>query len=334
MQWLLSLARIIGALLRALLDGWTALAALWRRLRPVLSKPKNPDRRVGRVTEQRCVPIREPAYKQPDPTIYSQTYLMALGSAVTWDNPDIVLRSNGADVSSHALMPDTEYEIVARIWNNSTEAPVVGLPVVLSFVDFGVGMSEHPIATTSVNLGVKGGPGHPAFASVKWRTPARPGHYCIKVFLDWFDDVNPNNNLGQENTIVAAAQSPAEFKFALRNATKERQAFRFEVDAYQLPATPDCPPERPLINDHNTARGPGAARRQVPPGHDRRNHPVPRGWAVAFEPNEPILTAGQETAIVARITPPATFRGRQSFNVNAFFGESLAGGVTVTVEAN
>lgn len=332
------LLRAIAAVIRILLhDGWMAIVTLWRQLwaliRAACARMKLPGRE-GRVTQQQCVPIREPAFKQPDPMIYSQGYLMAQGLAVTWDNPDIVLRLKGADVPSSSLLPDTEYEVVARIWNNSTEAPVVGMPVIFSYVSFGVGAAHHPIAKTSVNLGVKGGPNHPAFASVKWRTPAAAGHYCIQVLLDWFDDVNPSNNLGQENTVVGTAHSPAEFAFALRNATRERQAFRFEVDTYQVPGPQPCPPKRPLINDQNTARGPAAPRRPVPAGHDRNRYPVPEGWAVEFDPREPLLAPGEEITVKARITPPSGFTGRKPFNVNAFHGDGLAGGVTLIVEAS
>jgi hypothetical protein len=80
---------------------------------------------------------------RPDPLIYSQQYLMGLGLAVTWDNPDIWLERNGSRVSSHAIEPDTEYEIVARIWNGSTDAPVPLLHVRFSYLSFGGGGDQH-----------------------------------------------------------------------------------------------------------------------------------------------------------------------------------------------
>ena len=33
--------------------------------------------------------------------------------------------------------------------------------------------------------------------------PRPAGHHCIQVRLDWLGDVNPDNNVGGENTIVA-----------------------------------------------------------------------------------------------------------------------------------
>jgi hypothetical protein len=57
----------------------------------------------------------------------------------------------------------------------------------------------------TVSLGVKGTPQGVATAELDWTTPATPGHYCIQVSFSWPDDLNPNNNLGQENTQVVKA---------------------------------------------------------------------------------------------------------------------------------
>ena len=81
-----------------------------------------------------CTIVDDSSFHQPDPCIYSQDYLLKLGLAVTWDNPDIVVRKGGVVVPGTALLPDTEYEIGATIWNNSYEAPAVGLKSVFSFL--------------------------------------------------------------------------------------------------------------------------------------------------------------------------------------------------------
>jgi hypothetical protein len=71
-------------------------------------------------------------YKRPDPMIYSQYYLMSKGIAVTWDNPDIQLFNiAGGAVPSHGLSPTTPYEICARIWNGSTDAPAINVLLLL-----------------------------------------------------------------------------------------------------------------------------------------------------------------------------------------------------------
>lgn len=287
--------------------------------------------RLRRTATQPCVHISDPAYKRPDPMIYSQFYLMKQGVAVTWDNPDIEIYKGNVFVPSHALEPDTDYQIVARIWNNSTEAPVVGLPVRFSYLSFGAGTQSHFIGQTHVNLGVKGGPNHPAFAKVPWKTPAQAGHYCIRIGFEWIDDLNPHNNLGQENADVGLAQSPAEFQFQLRNDTRRRQTYRFDVDTYAIPPVDPCP-SRPAPKEPPPPRQEPGTINIVPPKHDRRNYPVPPGWSVKLEPLEPILAPGDEITVRVFITPPDSFTGRQPFNVHAFHSQGLAGGVTLIVE--
>src|SRR5215211_6669859 len=157
------------------------------------------------------------AYRQPDPLIYSQTFLQAQGLAVTWDNPDIHLErpaQPGTPVDSHSLDPSTDYVVVARVWNGSTTAPAVDLPVHASYLEFGIGTIRHEIGQTSVDLPVKGAAGTPAFARIPWRTPAAAGHYCLQLELIWADDAEPGNNLGQHNTDVRPLNSPrANFEF-------------------------------------------------------------------------------------------------------------------------
>jgi hypothetical protein len=128
----------------------------------------------------RCAVIRPEVYKRADPLIYSQKYLREQGLAVTWNNPDIQLYKDGAPVSSSQLEVGTEYEVVATIYNNSTAAPAVGMPVEFSFLGFGIGTVSNAIGTTIVNLPVKGAPGHPAQAKVMWRTPDQEGQKTVR----------------------------------------------------------------------------------------------------------------------------------------------------------
>jgi hypothetical protein len=167
--------------------------------------------------------INHPAFKKPDPLIYDQYYLMSLGLAVSWQNPDIQILFGGVPVvSAYDLQPNTTYEVVARIWNGSTGGVVSGLVVSFSYLSFGVWTTSTLIGTTVVDLGVKGSAHCPAFARISWTTPAIPGHYCIQVSFVWIDDANPLNNLGQENTQVVIAASPAQFLFVLGNRTRDR----------------------------------------------------------------------------------------------------------------
>jgi hypothetical protein len=340
MKFLRILFSPILMLLKAVLYEWIVrlielIRILCQRCRSIQRKRDLPGRQ-RKTAKQPCVPISDPAYKRPDPLIYAQYYLMAQGYAVTWDNPDIEVHKGGVLVPSHALDPDTDYELVARIWNNSTEAPVVGLPVQFSFLSFGAGVQSHFIGQTHVNLGVKGGPNHPAFATVPWKTPATAGHYCVQVGFEWIDDLNPFNNLGQENTNVGTAHSPAEFEFQLRNNTRRRQKFDLDVDTYKLPRRDPCPPQgAPGTGGEkgsSTAPRIAGTMNNVPPKHRRENYPVPPGWSVKLDPAAPILDPNEEITVQVTITPPDTFTGRQPFNVNAFHSKGLAGGVTLFVE--
>jgi hypothetical protein len=364
MGFLSALIKFVTALVRSVLfDSTRHLAILLGRfgdvIRRCLARRTLSHNAKGRSLGE-CTPIKRPEFKRPDPLIYSQSYLMGLGVAVTWDNPDITLQKvtgplhpnappdPSLTVPSSKLEPDTEYDVVARIWNGSDAAPVVGLGVKFSVHGFAIGALHQPIGVATANLGVKGGPGCPAFARTRWRTPASRGHYCIQVLLDWFDDLNPANNLGQENTLVGMATSPAQFEFTLGNRQKERRTFRFEVDAYAIPETPSCELiDRARERDARNAerrrrenlRAPIVAGRpetfpspDVPPQHLRRNHPLPEGWTVELQPAEPTLGAGDEMPVNVIVTPRPGFVGRQPINVNAFDAGGFVGGVTLYVE--
>jgi hypothetical protein len=190
---------------------------------------------------------------------------------------------------------------------------------------------SHPIGHTTVDLGVKGSAFAPAFAEVDWLTPAAPGHYCIQVAFSWPDDSNPNNNLGQHNTQVVQAHSPADAAFALRNDGRERRRYRFEVDTYEIGPPPPCDdrpqPQRPrLWRDQH--RLPAATLER----NSRAANPLPDGWSISFSPPEPTLAPGDEIEVTAHIEPPDSFHGRLNLNVHTFSGAELVGGVTIGVE--
>ena len=345
------MSKNLGEFIRQFVGGlffkwlFVLIALFGRLLRLFRNKRRNKrrlTRRERRSSKHPCEPLTSESYKRPDPLIYSQGFLMKQGLAVTWDNPDIQLLKNGIPVPSTALESDTEYEVTALIWNNSTEAPAIGLPVRFSYLSFGMGTVATPIAATQVDLGVKGSSQCPAHAMAKWRTPTQPGHYCLQAQLVWADDAEPGNNIGQENTQVGYARSPAVFTFRLHNQRDTRHLFRFELDTYQLPALPECretiPEERPgrgsrptdtPRNRHGKTEAQWA---QLRVRHDRHRFPLPPGWQVELIPPSPVLDAHQEMEITAIFTPPQDFKGQKTFNVNGFDElNRLAGGVTLSV---
>lgn len=315
--------------LKALGYGWLlALIALIRSLvslcrsRRGMTNDQEHERKRART---RCVPIDDPAYVRPDPLIYDQYYLMGLGLGVTWENPDFAIFKGGVSVPAHLLVPDTEYDVVVRVWNASLDCPVVKMPVHLSYLSFGVGTVSHPIATEETDVGVKGAPNNPAFLHFAWRTPPTPGHYCLQAQLDPVADVEPGNNLGQHNTSVVATQSPATFTFALRNGITARRQFGFWTDTYELG------PISPCTDD------PAEQRKRA--AYHRGDHPVPAGWTVDIVPPAPVLDPMEEIAVQVTVTPPSGWTGTQTLNVHTYYLDNTstqrpAGGVTVKVTAS
>jgi hypothetical protein len=339
---MIPLRRLLRRLFALLVLWWLAGFVQLRRFvlakgRPDDAPPTGPDPR-----EVPCMPVPPSVYRRPDPTIYSQTWLMSQGVAVTWDNPDIHIElpgppgppgqpQPGTPVPSSDLAKDTDYEIVATIWNGSNTAPAVNLPVRFSYLDFGIGGVNVPLGWAKVNLPVNGAPGHPATVRHPWHTPATPGHYCIQVEPTWPDDANPANNLGQENTQVKALNSPhAAFTFPVRNEDERAQTLRLEVDAYEL-ATIPCDDDTPAETTTMTPAEIERHRRDALERHGPRAARLPADWRVTVEPMEVELEPGATHDVTVDVTAPAGFAGRKAINVNALDARHLVGGVTLYV---
>jgi hypothetical protein len=253
---------------------------------------------------------------------------------VTWDNPDITIERGGVPVEAHDLTPNTDYDIVARVWNGSVDAPAINLPVQFSYLSFGIGTQTHPIGAAKVDLGAKGAPGCPAFAHQAWTTPSTPGHYCLLVELIWSDDANPANNVGQGNTDVKPLNSPqALFEFTLENTGPERHTYHFAIDDYTLPTRPSCENQAPARSPTPTRQELEARARAVRAEHDPARFAVPPGWRVVVDPAEVLLGPGESRTALVDVSAPDDFSGRKTFNIHGIDeGGTLVGGVTLTVE--
>ena len=318
--------RALGLGLREIVH---AICTILRRL--ARGEPRRPQRNQTGC----CIDLPPDVYKRADPLIYSQYYLMQRGLAVTWDNPDIDVFDGNALVTG-LLRPHHRYKVRIRIWNGSYDAPAVGVGVELSYLSFGAQTVSHPVGAGFVNLGAKGTADCPAFLELDWLTPEAGGHYCLQARLDWFDDANPDNNLGQKNVTVETLQSPAHFTFNVRNDGSVTQRFAVEADAYDLPELPDCREqerERPTTRFRESlARWEEAKRTQ-----SYGMFPVPDNWRIEITPHAFGLDPGKEQTVKVAIEPhEVSFRGTKTFNVHVFTYDAerrwLAGGVTLAVK--
>ncbi len=280
-----------------------------------------------------CIELPPEIYKRPDPLLYSQYYLMSQGLAVTWDNPDIDIFDGTAPVTG-PLKRNHRYRVRVRVWNGSYDAPAVGVGVELSYLSFGAQTVSHQIATGYVNLGAKGTADCPAFIEFAWQTPPSGGHYCLQARLDWFDDANPDNNLGQKNVTVASLSSPARFSFDVRNDASVMRRFALEADVYRLPELPDCGSE---ARDQSKTRLQESRERweQAKRTQGYGQFPVPPDWIVEITPRRFRLEPRHEQQVEVVIEPrDQTFRGARIFNVHVFTEDDrerphLVGGVTL-----
>lgn len=343
-QWLFWAFLFLLLLLLLLLLLWGLSRTGFTCMLCELFKPGKPEYGSDREPP-RTGSIRIPSdiYKRPDPLIYSQQFLSAHGLAVTWDNPDIWLEGvkpdgtrDGILAPSNNLKVNTDYFIIARVWNGSVEAAAVNLPVEFSFLSFGIGTGSTAIPPLQhIDLPVKGALGCPAFATVKWHTPATPGHYCLQVKLIWPDDAEPGNNIGQENTNVKALNSPhAAFSFLVRNDFREPRTLRLAADFYRLGAQAACDMPREKLLAKPTREEVKRQQERARANHGREQFPVAPGWQIKLIPETLTLAAGEEQSVTVDVTAPDAFVGRQGINVNAFAGERLVGGVTLYVDGH
>jgi len=330
---------LVAALFRAIPELITLLCRLIRQYAG--------RRKGGEGTPIDCLPVPPDIYLRPDASLYSQSYLMSLGMAVTWDNPDIVLTdASNNPVASHELAPNTQYTVTATIHNRSNDAPAISMPVVFSLLHFGVGGTTlQSIGTAIIDLPVRGAPGEPAVAQTSWTTPAAPGHFCLQVEAVWNDDANPLDNIGQENTVVGHGRPGDRLSFSVpvRNRLQATRRFNVRLHSYVLP-------ERPLLVETTSVtrprqetfrqalvdRGRAQLLRRVVAANAPEQYPAPEDWEPLLTRETLRLESDETTAVDFSVTiPPTAVAGSlQPFTIVVTEEESdrLIGGVTVLCE--
>ncbi len=299
----------------------TVFPNLIRLLLTVCTRAHRTSRRFGDKMPMDCLPIPSGVYLRPDASIYSQSYLMSLGLAVTWDNPDVTLTGTGGNIiGSHDLLPSTLYKISATIHNRSNEAPAPGMPVTFGLITFGVGgATVQQIGSDVVNLPVRGAPGEPVVASVSWTTPPVPAHYCIRIEAVWADDKNPLDNTGQHNTVIwKVRQGEAlSLKIPVRNTLQGARLLTVAMHSYELPREPLVRHgmgehvHQPRETDEAlTARVVAAIRPEL--------FPAPAAWSPALTQHRLSLEGDAEAQLEFTATVPATapIGSRQPFHIS------------------
>jgi hypothetical protein len=225
-----------------LLKLWAWLLWLWRT--------KN---LYEEETEEDCGRIPETLIRRPDPAIYSQHYLGSQGLPVTWNNPDIWVApasSPGAiEPDSYHLSADTDYIVSVQAHNASTDA-AIGVKVRLVYRPWSFNSPDLvPVETDAAGNEVFGfvdiAPMGSAIAQFNWHTPeVAPGetaHFCLQAYLSHPLDINPANNMGQENTNVYSQNpghvAPGEIAVVetpLFNNSRRPIEVQFRWDAYEI----------------------------------------------------------------------------------------------------
>ncbi|HWH07821.1 MAG TPA: hypothetical protein VNX21_01390 [Candidatus Thermoplasmatota archaeon] len=315
-----SLVRGYLIILRLLLRTLRRLAGAFEPLAERIVGERGPRRDVQ---ERCCIDLPPHIRARPDPYIYSQEWLRQRGLAYVWDNPDFRLLAvpGGAPADHHDLKPDTDYDVEVTVHNGSLMG-AINTEVRLEVLNFGAGTA------VVADLGVRhvDVPGAGSSKAVfRWRTPPEGGHRCLRATLQHHDDANPLNNVGQHNTDVARPASPTrKLRFLVGNHGTAPKAYRFEMDAYQLPKQPQCAATF-------EERGSEAHLRRLQKANDPAAFPVPPYLQARLTRDRVALEPGQEVEVALEMNPPPRGTGRHAVNVHVLDGTRLVGGVTAYV---
>ncbi len=275
-----------------------------------------------------CIYLPGRITDKPDPCIYDQFLLMALGLPVTWANPDFTILLNGVPQDTYHLVEGTPYDLVITVHNSSRTRAALGTRVDLLWMEFGAGGAvKHPIATKFVDVPVWPGVANVPFT---WTTPG-PGHYCLQAQLAHPNDLNPANNLGQNNTQVYAAHSQVRDPIRIFNAFVDEPAGGGDGGA----TIAGVPKGRPRHgNDVTIAVDSYVFHDKTGKDANPDEMFAPRdvAWPAHVEPAAFTFDPGEKYRDVMLIVDAPDGPGpAEVFNVNVRQGGAPTGGVTVTI---
>ena len=154
---------------------------------------------------------------RPDPAIYSQDQILAMGQVPTWDSPDIVTNNN----VPWRLYP----ELKVTVRNLSASVAAVNTQVQVALSGFGIGMPRTPLANQLITLG----PSASATLNFPLTQAALHGEQSIGTFVELYhpnDAVTINSRGSQVITGVDTASAGRHLSHLFpvanpRNATQE-----------------------------------------------------------------------------------------------------------------
>ncbi len=167
---------------------------------------------------------------RPDPAIYSQDQILALGQIPTWDSPDIVTNN---DVPWR-LNP----ELQVTVRNLSASVAAVNTQVQVALSAFGIGMVRTPLANQLITLG----PSASATLNFPLTQAALHGEQSIGAFVELYhpnDAVAINSRGAQAITGVDTASAGRHITslFPVANPTSATQAINLRIFSNSLAAS-------------------------------------------------------------------------------------------------
>lgn len=163
----------------------------------------------------------------------SSTWHLHAGDNPIWNNPDIQLYDTGGNaVASNDLHVGEQYTIKSKV-HNDTNFAAQNVRVTIKAANFGLGQPDNVwnvIGTDTLAVPANA----VSEAEIQW-VPSSTGHLCIVGEIYHIEDINGDNNRGQENTDVGAANSPVEIPFELWNMSDEPAALHFELRQVMRP---------------------------------------------------------------------------------------------------
>jgi hypothetical protein len=294
------------------------LGLIWRFFRVLVGK---------RPADWGCIYLPGRITDRPDPCIYDQFLLMALGLPVTWANPDFEILLAGIPQDTYNLVEGTTYDLNITVHNSSRTRAALGTSVTVVWMEFGAGGTiKHPLGSAVVDVPVWPGVVKVPF---KWTTP-QAGHYCLQAQLNHPNDLNPANNLGQNNTQVYKAHSQIRDPIRVFNAFADEAAAGGGATSFVAPSKrgPNHGMDTEITVDSYVFVD--KIGKEADP--DVMFAPRKAVWNARVEPAAFTFAPGEKYRDVMLVVDAPDGPGpAEVFNVNVRQGGAPTGGVTVTV---